>query len=454
MLTWEDDVEVRALHNRGWSISAIARHTGFDRKTVRKYLAGDGKPGERARPGPDPFDEFVDYVTARLTEDPHLWARTLYDELEPLGFTLSYQSLTRNIRTRGLRPDCPACRTATQRPNAIIEHSPGEEIQWEWVDLPNPPASWGWGKTAHLLVGSLAHSGRWRGWLSPSMDQGHLVAGLDAITRGLGGCPRVWRFDRMATVCDPGSGRVTASFAGVAKHYGVSVAICPPRRGNRKGVVEKANHSVAQRWWRTLADEHTPESAQADVDRYATVRGDTRERTIGGRRVTVAELAATEPLRPPPAAPYPVMIAEERTASRQALVSYRGNRYSVPPELAAARVVVSHPVGASVADIATAGGVVIARHHLAADGLGVTVRDSGHVLALDTAAMAAANTGRPHRRKERIPPGSQAKAAAAVLRSSASAADQTVQSSTPTTDSTVIDMSVYERAAQKRTTLK
>ena len=144
MLTWEDDVEVRALHNRGWSISAIARHTGFDRKTVRKYLAGDGKPGERARPGPDPFDEFVDYVTARLTEDPHLWARTLYDELEPLGFTLSYQSLTRNIRTRGLRPDCPACRTATQRPNAIIEHSPGEEIQWDWVDLPNPPASWGW----------------------------------------------------------------------------------------------------------------------------------------------------------------------------------------------------------------------------------------------------------------------------------------------------------------------
>ncbi len=33
--------------------------------------------------------------------------------------------------------------------------------------------------------------------------------------------------------------RVTASFAGVAKRYGVSVAICPSRRGNRKGVVEK-----------------------------------------------------------------------------------------------------------------------------------------------------------------------------------------------------------------------
>jgi hypothetical protein len=42
--------------------------------------------------------------------------------------------------------------------NAIIEHPPGEETQWDWLDLPDPPASWGWGKMAHLLVGSLAHS--------------------------------------------------------------------------------------------------------------------------------------------------------------------------------------------------------------------------------------------------------------------------------------------------------
>ncbi len=27
MVTWEDEVEVHALHTRGWSISAIARHT-------------------------------------------------------------------------------------------------------------------------------------------------------------------------------------------------------------------------------------------------------------------------------------------------------------------------------------------------------------------------------------------------------------------------------------------
>ncbi len=436
---------------RGWSISAIARHTGFDRKTVRKYLAGEQKPGVRARPSPDPFDPFVDYVAARLVEDPHLWARTLFDELEDLGFELSYPSLTRNIRQRNLRPACEACRTATERPNAVIPHPPGDETQWDWLELPDPPASWGWGKTANLLVGSLAHSGKWRAALSPSTDQPHLVAAIDRVVRGLGGVSRVWRFDRMATVCDPGSGRVTASFAGVAKHYGVSVAICPARRGNRKGVVEKVNHTAAQRWWRTLADEATVESAQAGVDRFARVRGDTRLRATADGRSSVATVATTEPLQGLPAVPYPVIVSETRTASRQAMVSYRGNRYSVPPELAAAGVVVSHPLGGQFCDIATTGGIVIARHRMAADGLGVMVRDSGHVIALDAAAMATAATGRPHRRKERIPPGPAATVAAAQLRQLASTDPSVIESLTPSTDSTVIDLSAYERAAQKRT---
>lgn len=139
MLTCEEDVEISALRARGWTISQIARHTGRDRKTIRAYLAGERSPGVRKRHRRDPFEPFVDYVTARLAEDPHLWAQTLMDELEPLGFPLSYQTLTRDIRARGLRPVCQACRTATERPNAVIPHAPGGETQWDWVDLPNPP---------------------------------------------------------------------------------------------------------------------------------------------------------------------------------------------------------------------------------------------------------------------------------------------------------------------------
>ena len=70
---------------------------------------------------------------------------TLFDELLALGFVLSYQSLTREIRARGLRPVCTACATATERVNGIIEHPPGVETQWDWLDLPDPPAGLGVG---------------------------------------------------------------------------------------------------------------------------------------------------------------------------------------------------------------------------------------------------------------------------------------------------------------------
>ena len=456
MLTWENDVEVHALRARGWSISAIARHTGRDRKTVRAYLNGDRSPGVRARTV-DTFAPFADYVTARLLEDPHLWALTLFDELLALGFVASYPSLTREIRARALRPVCTVCATATGRVNGIIDHPPGVETQWDWLDLPDPPAAWGWGRMAHLLVGSLAHSGKWRAVLSPSMDQPHLIDGLDRVTRGLGGVTHCWRFDRMATVCHPDTGRVTASFAGVAEHYGVSVSICPPRSGHRKGVVEKINHVAAQRWWRTLGDELSVEQAQAGVDAFAATRGDTRVRAGhvdgAGAKVSVATVAAGESLRPAPAAAYPVILTDSRVVSRQALVAYRGNRYSVPPELAATTVHVTRPLGSEVIDIATASGIVIARHRLVGDATGAVVRDGGHVVALEVAAMAAAaasNTGRPHRRKERIPPGPVALAAAAALRPDALS---TSTSGTDTVASTVTDLAAYERAAHGRNTL-
>lgn len=127
MLTREEDVEIRALKERGWTISAIARHTGRDPKTIRSYLNGTTAPGVRKRSVADPFDMFVAYVTARLLDDPHLWVRTLCDELEDLGYAMSYQTLSRKIRELGLRPICQACLTATERPNAVIDHPPGEE---------------------------------------------------------------------------------------------------------------------------------------------------------------------------------------------------------------------------------------------------------------------------------------------------------------------------------------
>lgn len=55
--------------------------------------------------------------------------------------------------------------------------------------------------------------------------------------------------------------------------------------------------------------------------------------------------------------------------------------------------------------------------------------------------MAAATSTAPHRRKQRIPPGPAALAAAAVL------------TGTDTTAGTVTDLAAYARAAQGRNTL-
>jgi DNA-binding NarL/FixJ family response regulator len=52
MLTQGEDVEVHALAGRGWSIAAIARHLGRDRKTVRAYVSGKRTAGVRRRPAP------------------------------------------------------------------------------------------------------------------------------------------------------------------------------------------------------------------------------------------------------------------------------------------------------------------------------------------------------------------------------------------------------------------
>ena len=442
MISQEEDVDAHALRARGWTITAIANHLGRDRKTIRAYLNGERAPGARKPAAVDSFAPYAAYVGQRLANDPHVWAVALFDEVTAAGYTGSYPTFTRKIREAGLRPACTPCAPTKGRPAAVIAHPPGQEIQWDWVDLPDPPLHWGWGSTAHLLLGALSHSGRWRATLAPVMDQPHLVDGLDRITRALGGVPARWRFDRMATVCHPDSGRVTASFAAVAKHYGAGVDICPPRRGNRKGVVEKAIHGAAQRWWRTLPDEVTVEAAQASLDAFCAAVIDTRHRSTDGVRASIAEHAGREQLREAPRVPFPATLTESRVVSAQALVAWRGNRYSVTPQLAGSTVTVSERLGDPFIGIVTASGVVVARHALAPAGAGVMVRDEVHVAALEHAAMAAFTTARPHRRKERIPISPEA---TALL--PAPAAEVDIHSEV------VIDLAAYAAAAAGRNTL-
>jgi hypothetical protein len=94
-----------------------------------------------------------------------------------------------------------------------------------------------WGAPCRIRGGSAGCSPKL--WTSPpGRGDGWGVASL-------GGTARVWRTDRLATVIVPGTGQVQPSFAPVARHYGVVVQPCPPRRGNRKGSVESALPTLA-----------------------------------------------------------------------------------------------------------------------------------------------------------------------------------------------------------------
>jgi len=403
MLTREDEVEIVALHRRGWSISAIARHTGRDRKTIRAWLRGER--GRGLRP-PSALEPYRAYVERRLHDDPHLDATVLLRELRPLGFERSYPTLTRELRRLQLRPACEACKRGGHDLTVELVHTPGEEIQLDWLELKQTP----WAEPACVLVGALSHSGQIRAVFSEGESFPELVAALDGLLRRLGGTPRSWRTDRMATVVEPGSDRLRREFADVAKHYGVTVAVCPARRAQRKGVVEAAIRYLRRSWWRS-AQVATAAEAQASLDRWSVEVADRRRRG----RSTVGELATSEPLLPLPPQPYPAELRCERVVGRSALVRFEGNRYSVPPAFAGQTVSVAARLGEPTLRIVSAARALIAVHRRLPAGAGQLARAPDHALALERAVLAAFTTRPPCRRKGNRPPSEEALRLAAAL---------------------------------------
>jgi transposase len=396
MLTEEDDVEIHALAARGWSVSAISRHTGRDRKTVSKYLAA---PRAARASVPSCLEPYRAYIAARFEEDPHLEATVLHRELLDAGFGRAYTTLVGELRRLQLRPVCLVC--AHRRGDQVtteIEHPPGEEIQWDWLELAATDVPWG--EPAYVLVGALSHSGRFRGVVCEQMTFGHLAGAVHEVLVALGGTSRVWRTDRMATIVSPQTGRITPDAAALAKHYGAQIAVCPARRAQRKGVVEAAIKYLTRSWWRTAAVA-TIGDAQRSLDAWSVRVADQRKRPGG----TVGEIAAGDTLRALPIAAYPAQIVVERKVSRAALTAFEGNHYSVPPVQAGRTVTVTCRTSDAVLQIVSMHGEIVAEHRRVAAGAGQTVRSAEHAAMLKTAVLAAFTTKDACRRKPNIAPG-------------------------------------------------
>jgi len=90
MLKMEEFFLIRDLYDQGLKISQIARETGFDRKTIRKYVNAEAPPIAKPRARkPSKLDDYKDYIQSRLSKCP-LTAARVYREIQQLGFTGKY----------------------------------------------------------------------------------------------------------------------------------------------------------------------------------------------------------------------------------------------------------------------------------------------------------------------------------------------------------------------------
>lgn len=125
LLRGGDVDEIRAMHRQGLSLSAIAMLTGFDRKTVRKWLRQDGTP----RYGPRPprarkLDPFKPYLEQRLIAG--VWnAVVLLRELDQQGYAGGYTVLKDYLPSKR-----QAARQAALR---RFETPPGHQGQFDWA---------------------------------------------------------------------------------------------------------------------------------------------------------------------------------------------------------------------------------------------------------------------------------------------------------------------------------
>jgi transposase len=128
VVTLGELVMILDLARQGLTVSAIARRTGHDRKTIRKYLAtGMEPPTYKARePAPSPLAPFEAFLCERVGRFPDLTGRRLWREIRELGFTGGYSTVTDFLRDR--RP--PAEPPAFER---RFETPPGRQVQVDFA---------------------------------------------------------------------------------------------------------------------------------------------------------------------------------------------------------------------------------------------------------------------------------------------------------------------------------
>ena len=131
MVNLEDRFMIRDMYRKGMSISAIARETERDRKTIRKIIqagqtgAGD-QPARRRRKKGMKLAPFEGYLRQRIAEGV-LNTRKLLRELKARGYQGGLTQLILYVQ--------PYRTSREERAVMRYETEPGQQAQVDWTSL-------------------------------------------------------------------------------------------------------------------------------------------------------------------------------------------------------------------------------------------------------------------------------------------------------------------------------
>jgi transposase len=316
------------LKRQGLGVSAIARQTGLDRKTVRKYLErgleapvyGPREPGDRLA------ERFRSYLSDRLEAFPGLSARRLHREIKAMGYEGAYSTLTEYLRL--IRPATP--RQFERR----FETPAGKQAQVDFAEFQVAFTSEpGVMRKVWLFSMVLGHS-RWLwGRFCPNQTLETVMRCHITAFDIMGGVCTEILYDRMKTavIGEDAAGVVTynESLVALLAHYGSAPRACQPYRAKTKGKVERPFRYVRQdfflgRSFRDLDD------LNAQFEEWRTTIANPRIHATT-QRIVDEHFAEERPhLLALPARPYDAVLTVERRISHEGMVSVGGNYYSVP----------------------------------------------------------------------------------------------------------------------------
>jgi transposase len=315
------------LHRQGLSVSAIAKRLDLDRKTVRKYIARGLEPpiyGPRD-PRPQKVDPYLPFLRDRLQAFPQLSAVRLLREITPLGFTGSYTALKRAVHE--LRP-APVLGFEHRFETAAGEQAQVDFAQFRTAFSPDPEHV----VTLWLFTLVLGYSRYLWGEFVWHQDLLTVLRSHVRAFAAIGGVPGEILYDRMKTAVlnEVSEGIIyNARLQALAKHYGFNPRACAAYRAKTKGKIERPYRYIRQDFFlgRTFRD---LEDLNAQFHEWLASVANRRRHGSTHRPITTAFAGEQRALKALPALPFNTVMVLERGYSRDGMVSYNGNGYSIP----------------------------------------------------------------------------------------------------------------------------